>query len=122
MDSAGKMLWSDFKTFGGIGYEYGASLVETADLGFAITGITDSRGAGSQDVYLIITNSTGDISGDGHTYGGSGVDQGFGLIQLPEGDFCLTGMSNSGGSFIFLNRVLNTGGQAIGWPTPKYIE
>jgi hypothetical protein len=108
-DTAGNLIWS--KVYIGSGYEYGATMIETADgSGFAITGITDSKGAGSQDVYLIRTNTTGDIIWD-KTYGGTDVDQGFGLIELGAGEFSITGLSNSGGSFIFLNRTSSDGTQ-----------
>ncbi len=117
-DTAGIVQWGGIKTFGGGGYNYGASMIETSDGGFAITGITDGQGNGNQDVYLIRTNSTGDKIWD-KTYGGSDNDQGFGLIQMPDdGGFCITGLSNSGGSYIFLNRTSSDGTQ--GWV--KYIQ
>lgn len=114
-DMDGKLLWS--KSFGGSGFEYGASMVETPDGGFAISGITDSKGNGNQDVYLITTNSTGESAKE-YTYGGSGDDQGFGLVAMPDNGFCITGLSNSGGSYIFLNRTSSDGVQ--GWV--KHIE
>jgi len=107
-DTAGNQLWS--KTYSGAGYEYGASMVETSDGGFAITGITDSQGYGSQDVYLIRTNSTGDKLWD-KTFGKANVDQGYGLVQLSDGGFSIAGLSNSDGSFIFLNRTSSDGTQ-----------
>ncbi|MEI6060829.1 MAG: hypothetical protein WCR72_08975 [Bacteroidota bacterium] len=114
-DTAGNLAWK--KTFSGTGYEYGATMVETSDGGFAISGITDSKGAGYQDVYLLRTNSTGSVLWD-HTYGGNSIDQGFGLVQLDDGGFALTGLSNTGGSFIFLNRTSSDGTQQ--WI--KYIQ
>jgi hypothetical protein len=107
-DTAGNMLWN--KVFIGSGYEYGATMVETSDGGFAITGITDSKGAGYQDVYLIKANSSGDKVWD-QTYGGSDIDQGYGLIELGTGELSITGLSNSGGSYIFLNRTSADGTQ-----------
>ncbi len=116
-DTAGTILWGGIKTFGGGGYEYGASMIEASDGGFAITGITDSQGYGNQDVFLIRTNSSGDKLWE-KTYGGTDNDQGFGLVQLPDNGFSITGLSNSGGSYIFLNRTSSDGTQ--GWV--KYIE
>jgi hypothetical protein len=116
-DTAGTLQWGGIKTFGGGGYEYGASMIETSDGGFAITGITDSQGLGKQDVYLFKTNPTGDILWE-KTYGGTDNDQGFGLVQMPDNGFSVTGLSNSGGSYIFLNRTSSEGMQE--WV--KYIE
>lgn len=114
-DLDGNVLWS--KTFGGSGFEYGASMVETSDGGFAIAGITNSSGFGNQDVYLIHTNSMGESPWE-KTYGGAGDDQGFGLVEMPDKGFCITGLSNSGGSYIFLNRTSSDGTQQ--WV--KYLE
>jgi len=114
-DTAGNRLWS--KTYAGSGYEYGASMVETSDGGFAMTGITDSQGNGYQDVYLLRTNSTGEMLWD-ETYGKSNVDQGYGIVQMSDGGFCITGLSNSDGSFIFLNRTSGDGVQQ--WV--KYLQ
>ncbi|MFA5971989.1 MAG: hypothetical protein WC780_06530 [Lentimicrobiaceae bacterium] len=103
--------WTAIKTFGGTGYEYGASIIETSDGGFAITGITqESSGLGNQDVFLVRTNSTGESSWE-KMYGGTDNDQGYGLVQMPDNGFCITGLSNSGGSFIFLNRTSSDGTQ-----------
>ena len=114
-DADGNLLWK--KTYGGTGYEYGASLVETSDGGFAISGITDSKGFGLEDVYLIRTNSSGDSQWE-KTYGGADIDQGFGLVKMPDNGFCITGLSNTDGSYIFLNRTSSDGSQ--GWA--KYIQ
>jgi hypothetical protein len=116
-DLDGKQLWA--KSYGGSGFEYGANMIETSGGGFAITGITDSKGSGFQDVYLILTDASGTPVAE-PTYGGTDNDQGFGLVEMPDKGFCITGLSNSGGSYIFLNRVNANGSQF--WASPKYIE
>jgi hypothetical protein len=117
-DLEGNLVWPAIKTFGGSGFEYGATMVETSDGGIAISGITDSKGNGLQDVYLITTNSAGGGAVE-QTYGEGDNDQGFGLVEMPDKGFCITGLSNSGGSYTFLNRVKQDGSQK--WDKPKYL-
>ncbi len=115
-DKNGNLLWPAAKTFGSTGYQYGASMVQTSDGGFAFTGISEeSNGLGLHDVYFVRTNASGDKTWE-KVYGGSDNDQGYGIVQSSDGNFYITGLTNSGGSYIFLNKVDNTGAQVAGWP------
>jgi hypothetical protein len=105
----GDKVWE--KTFGGTGFDYGTSLVLSADGGYAITGITATSGSANQNILLNKYDATGTLSWT-KTFGGDDVDQGIGLIQHTDGGFSITGLSNSGGSFIFLNRT-NSAGEEI---------
>ena len=53
-DSAGTMLWN--KTYGGTSPNYGYSVVQTGDGGYAIAGLTYSFGVGNWEVYLVKTD------------------------------------------------------------------
>ncbi len=61
IDSLGNTLWT--KTYGGGEGDEGWFLSPTSDGGFIITGYTESYGAGHADVYLIKTDSLGNVSG-----------------------------------------------------------
>jgi hypothetical protein len=56
-DSTGSILWS--KIYGGINFEWGSEIQKTADGGFVVAGTTRGFGAGSEDFYLVKTDSLG---------------------------------------------------------------
>ncbi|MCH7498288.1 MAG: T9SS type A sorting domain-containing protein, partial [Candidatus Marinimicrobia bacterium] len=58
-DAQGNGGWT--RTYGGSAPDFGYSVQQTADGGFVIAGATRSYGAGSDDVWLIKTNSQGNI-------------------------------------------------------------
>ena len=60
-DSFGDTLWT--RTYGGTDYEYGYLLAQTSDGGYIVVGNTYSYGAGMTDVYLIKTDSLGNVAG-----------------------------------------------------------
>jgi hypothetical protein len=58
-DSSGTVLWT--KLYGGSGSEKPVSIKQTSDGGYVIVGYTNSFGAGGYDVYLIKTDSVGNV-------------------------------------------------------------
>ncbi|HET7630450.1 MAG TPA: hypothetical protein VFK03_03685, partial [Candidatus Saccharimonadales bacterium] len=93
-DSAGNLAWS--KAWGGPSDDFGRSVIQTSDGGYAITGYTLSFGAGGYDMFLVKFNSSGGFSWS-KTWGGTNSDSGFDLVQTSDGGYAVTGDSNSFG-------------------------
>ncbi len=94
-DSNGIYKWS--KSIGGIGIEWGYSVKQTFDHGFAIVGYTNSIGAGGYDMYLVKTDSIGNTLWE-KTYGGVEWDFGYCIQQLPDSGFIVGGETYSFGN------------------------
>jgi hypothetical protein len=87
-------LWT--KTFGGTSLDFGRCAIQTLDGGYALTGITVSWGAGSDDVYLIKTDAQGNTMWI-QTYGGSGEDFGYSVVQTSDLGYIIAGYTGSFG-------------------------
>ena len=87
-------MWS--KTYGN-GKEWGHSLVETSDGGFAIVGGTGSFGAGGNDFWLVKTDANGNMEWN-QTYGGAESESAEALIKTSDGGFAIAGDTHSFGA------------------------
>jgi len=83
-NSTGHMQWN--RTYGGTDGDWAYSMVQTTDGGYALTGQTNSFGAGS-DSWLVKTNSTGHMQWN-QTYGGLV----YSVIQTKDGGYALAGV------------------------------
>jgi hypothetical protein len=92
---SGDTLWT--KTFGGINYDCGYSVQQTDDEGYIVAGVTNSYGAGYDDVYLIKTDSLGNSLWT-KTFGGSHDDYGYSVQQTNDGGYIVTGYTKSFGA------------------------
>ena len=91
----GDTLWT--RTYGDTAYDCGNSVAQTTDGGYIIAGFTTSYGAGSNDVYLIKTDSLGDTLWT-RTYGGTFSDRGSSVAQTTDGGYVITGQTWSYGA------------------------
>jgi len=93
-DANGNEQW--YKTFGGLGLDYGHSVQQTSDGGYIIAGNTSSFGVGYSDVYLIKTDVYGNQTWY-KTFGGTKNDHGFSIRLTSDGGYIVTGdISHSG--------------------------
>jgi hypothetical protein len=91
-DTRGDTLWT--RTIGGTGFDCGWSVQQTVDSSYLVAGQTNSRGAGSSDVYLVRTNSHGDTLWT-RTFGDVDYDCGYLVKQTPDGGAVVAGMIRS---------------------------
>jgi GH25 family lysozyme M1 (1,4-beta-N-acetylmuramidase) len=93
-DANGNALWD--RTYGGTDYDYTIALVQTADGGYALAGITSSYDVGSGDWWLVKSDATGDMQWN-KTYGGTDQDCAYALVQTSDGGYALAGYTYSFG-------------------------
>ena len=87
-DAYGNMQWN--KTYGGKDTDVGYCVQQTSDGGYIIVGSTKSFGASGYDVYLIKTDSNGNMQWN-KTYGGGGYDVGLRVRQTSDGGYIIVG-------------------------------
>jgi len=94
-DSDGNAQWN--RTYGGAAMDIPMSVVQTSDGGYALAGFTYSFGAGGPDMWLVKTDSAGNIQWN-NTYGGTNWDVAYSMIHTSDGGYVLTGYTYSFGA------------------------
>jgi len=100
--------------WGGAGLDYGNSIIQTSDGGYAVTGQTASYGVGG-DMYLAKFTSSMVIAWS-KTWGGASSDAGNTIVQAKDGGYVVAGETSSfgaGGIDTFVAKLDTSG--AILW-------
>ncbi len=95
LDVEGNKVWD--RTYGGSGGDGASSLIQTTDGSYAVAGVTFSNSTGSWDAWVIKLDGEGNKVWD-RTYGGSGIDWAFSLIQTTDGSYAVAGRTESKGA------------------------
>lgn len=93
-DALGQQEWS--QAFGGSEDDAGASVQQTQDGGYIITGYTESYGYGGKDVWLIKTNNLGQQQWS-RPFGDDLADRGEYVQQTSDRGYIITGYTESYG-------------------------
>lgn len=111
----GDTLWT--RTYGGLSRDEGLSVVQTSNGGYMIVGTSDSFGAGGYDVYIVKTDSLGNIIWS-KAYGGNGYDFGNSIKKTNDGGFIIGGETQSfpAGNYQFYLLKIDSLG-SIMWAT-----
>jgi hypothetical protein len=99
-DASGNISWA--KTYGGGSFDRAYSVQQTSDGGYIAAGFTRSFGAGDDNIFLIRTDASGNISW-AKTYGGTYYDYAYSVQQTSDGGYILAGETVSfgaGGAFL----------------------
>jgi len=91
-DQNGDSSWT--KTYGGNDWDFGYSIETTSDTGYVIAGETYSYGSGISDGYIIKLDSIGDTLWT-KTFGGTGKDAFYDVIEAYNGDLLFAGSTTS---------------------------
>ena len=109
LNARGNLSWA--KTIGGGLDDAASSITLTPDGGYAITGWTDSFGAGSRDLLAVKIDETGNLQW-ARTFGGGARDIARSITLTTDGGYALAGYSASFGAtgYDFLVLKLDTSG------------
>lgn len=95
IDSSGNVEWT--KTIGGPDWDFAYGIEVTPDSGFIICGKSYSYSNGGSDVYIVKTNSSGDVLWQ-KNYGGTNAESANGIIRDRNNNYGIIGETKSFGA------------------------
>ncbi len=93
-DANGNLLWS--KMIGGVLQDWAESGQQTADGGYILAGRTNNFGASFDDIFLVKTDSSGNLLWT-KKFGGPGYDEAYSVLQTADGGYMIAGYTTSFG-------------------------
>jgi hypothetical protein len=84
------------RTFGGMGGEVAYSVQQTSDGGYILVGVTNSYGAGNEDIWLVKTDRQGYLLWN-RTFGGELREEAQAVQQTMDGGYILAGYTSTFG-------------------------
>jgi hypothetical protein len=103
-DANGNIIWA--KTYGGTDWDKASSVQQTSDGGYIVAGWTESFGAGWADIFLIKTDTNGNIIW-AKTYGGTSRDVASSVQQTSDGGYIVAGWTDSWGGILLIKTDAN---------------
>jgi hypothetical protein len=98
LSSSGALQWN--KTIGGANNDYGNSIIQSTDGGYAVAGETNSFGAGGYDFFIVKLDGSGTLQWS-KTIGGANDDQVYSIIQSTDGGYAVAGTTGSFGAGVY---------------------
>lgn len=94
LDADGDVLWE--RTYGGAGRDEARFIESLSDGGFAVAGLTTSRGAGDEDAWILRLDPAGEVVWEA-TVGGAAPDRALELRETADGGLVAVGITHSRG-------------------------
>jgi tetratricopeptide (TPR) repeat protein len=109
IDDEGRKQWG--RTYGGSNQDAGYAIASAPDGGYVVAGITQSKGAGNLDMWVLKIDDEGFKQWD-RTYGGSDQDAGYAIAPAPDGGYIVAGYTHSkvaGDGYMWIVKIDDQG-------------
>jgi predicted secreted protein len=111
MAQSPSILWA--QTFGGPNNDEAFDIIKTSDGGYAICGMTESKGKGGRDAWVLKLDPNGKLEWE-KTYGDKGDEEANAIIQTRDNGYAIVGYTTSKGKGkkdIYMVKIDSSGNQ-----------